>query len=247
MGENDSMCGRFALNEKTNDLIEAFVLDGNNYEDWVPSFSIAPTDPVPIIRERADKASGEVKRTVEPAVWDFHPAFITDSKRPNFNARLENVATNGMWKGAFASGRCIVPMLGYYEWTGEAGEKQPHFIHGQSVGQAAPLLAAAGLATARKVDDEWVVSTAIITREARDASGEVHDRMPVFLTRDAWDEWLAPHKLATDDEKQQTIGMLEHVSGEVASTITTYEVDRRVNNSRTIDPGDPTLIDPVAG
>src|SRR5882757_11567552 len=165
--ENERMCGRFALNEKTNDLIEAFVLDGNRYEDWVPSFSIAPTDQVPIIRERADKASGEVKRTVEPAVWDFHPAFIKDSKRPNFNARLESVATNGMWKGAFASGRCIVPMLGYYEWTGEAGDKQPHFLHGE-----VPLLAAAGLATARKVDDEWVVSTAIITREARDASGE---------------------------------------------------------------------------
>jgi hypothetical protein len=27
--------------------------------------------------------------------------------------------------------------------------------------------------------------------------------------------------------------------------ITSYEVDRRVNNSRTIDPGDPTLIDPL--
>ena len=54
------------------------------------------------------------------------------------------------------------------------------------------MLAAAGIYTARKVGDEWEVSTSIITREARDASGEVHDRMPVFLDRDAWDDYLAP-------------------------------------------------------
>jgi len=35
------------------------------------------------------------------------------------------------------------------------------------------------------------------------------------------------------------------VSTEVASTVTTYEVDRRVNNSRAIDPADPTLIEPA--
>lgn len=40
------------MDEKTNDLIEAFVLDGNDFRDWVPSFSLAPTDTVPIIRER---------------------------------------------------------------------------------------------------------------------------------------------------------------------------------------------------
>jgi len=40
--------------------------------------------------------------------------------------------------------------------------------------------------------------------------------------------------------------MLEKVSDEVAGTITTYQVDRRVNNSRTVDPADPSLIEPLA-
>jgi putative SOS response-associated peptidase YedK len=235
------MCGRFAVDKEVNDLIEEFVATGGDIQDWRPTYSLAPTDVVPIVRERRNNESGEVVRTLDSAVWDFHPAFIKESKRPNFNARLETVASNGMWKGAFASSHCIVPMLGYYEWQNldEGGKtvKQPHFIHGDGT------LAAAGIYTARKVDDEWVVSTAIITREARDASGEVHDRMPVFLTADVWDDWLAPHKLASDDEKQQVVSMLEHVSGEVAATITTYEVDRRVNNSRTIDPADPSLVE----
>lgn len=244
------MCGRFAMDDETNDLIEAFVLDGNDYRDWAPSFSIAPTDVIPIIRERRSSATGEVRRAVEPAVWDFHPPFVSESKRPQFNARLETVATNGLWKSAFAGGRCIVPMRGYYEWTERAGAgdkpvKIPYFIHGGSASSSGPLLAAAGVSTAHKVDGEWQVSTAIITREARDASGEVHERMPVFLQPDVFDRWLDADKLTDDAARAAMVAMLESVSTDVASTVTAYEVDRRVNNSRTIDPADPTLIEPA--
>ncbi|MGN6326575.1 SOS response-associated peptidase [Pseudolysinimonas sp.] len=233
------MCGRFAMDKETNDLIEEFVLDGNDYRDWRISYSIAPTDEVPIVRERRDKDSGEVTRTVEPAIWDFRPAFVKESKRPNFNARIETLATSGLWKRAFAGSRCLVPMRGYYEWSERDGLKIPHFLHG-----AGGLLAAAGIAAVRKEGEEWVVSTAIVTREARDASGEVHDRMPVFLERDEWDGWLNPVVLDAGgmDEMLERIGAS---SERVARTITEYEVDRRVNNSRTADPEDAGLIAPV--
>lgn len=238
------------MDEKTNDLIEAFVLDGNDFRDWAPSYSIAPTDVVPIIRERASSTSGEVYRTVESAAWDFRPSFLSRPGRPQFNARIETVATNGLWKGAFASSRCIVPMRGYYEWedrdTGASKPvKIPHFLHSSDTGGTAPVLAAAGIATARRVDEEWVVSAAIITREARDASGEVHDRMPAFLTADAYDRWLDPGKLGDDGARAELVAWLEAVSEGVAATIATHEVDRRVNNSRSVDPGDPSLIAPT--
>ncbi|WP_286309173.1 SOS response-associated peptidase [Agromyces mangrovi Wang et al. 2018] len=232
------MCGRFAMDDETNDLIEAFVLDGNDFRDWDISYSIAPTDVVPIIRERQDRSTGEVRRTVVPAIWDFHPSFLREAKRPQFNARIETVATNGLWKGAFASSRCIVPMRGYYEWTGKPGDKQAHFLHGDG------LLAAAGIATARKVDDEWQVSTAIITRAAKDASGEVHDRMPAFLLPDRYDEWLDATPL-DDDGRRAMVDLLGEVSDRVAETIASHEVDRRVNNSRTADPSDASLIEPL--
>jgi putative SOS response-associated peptidase YedK len=237
------VCGRFSLDDKSTDLAGFFEAD-DNFPAWMPAYSIAPSDVVPIVRERSDKNTGEVHRTVDPAEWDFHPAFMKDAKRPQFNARIETLTTSGLWKRAFASSRCIVPMRGYFEWTEREAEgktiKIPHFIHGPG-----DLLAAAGIYTARKVDDEWIVSTAIITREARDASGELHDRMPAFLEPEVFDRWLEP--VAWDDaQKADAIGMLTEVSSEVAATITSYEVDRRVNNSRTIDPHDPTLIEPVA-
>jgi putative SOS response-associated peptidase YedK len=205
------ICGRFANDKTTNDLIVEVVAEGNHFEDWVPHYSIAPTEVTPIIRERKHSDSGQVTRSIEQAVWDFHPAFMKDSKRPNFNARIETLASNGLWKNAFASSRCIVPMRGYFEWSELVVDgkklKQPHFIHGGSA-----MLAAAGISTARKVDEQWVVSTAIITREARDASGEVHDSMPVFLIPDTYDEWLNPAELVTDADREHMLSLLLNVS-----------------------------------
>ena len=237
--QTGTMCGRFANDAKIDELIQEFVAEGGDYRDWLPQFSIAPTEVVPIVRERKNSDTGEVRRSVDPAVWNFRPSFMKESKRPQFNTRIETVATNGLWKGAFASSRCLVPMRGYYEWTGEPGSKQAWFLHGD-----APLLAAAGIYTARKVGEEWEVSTSIITREARDASGEVHDRMPVFLERDAWNEYLAPVKL-DDAGKAEMLALMTAESERVAASISNYEVDRRVNNSRAVDPADPTLIEPL--
>lgn len=235
------MCGRFALNAKVDTIIREFVADGGDFREWAPSYSIAPTQVTPIVREHANSETGEFRRTVDAAVWDFRPAFMKDSKRPNFNTRIETVATNGLWKGAFASSRALFPMRGYFEWTGTAGNKQPHFLHSSDGG----LLAAAGIYTARQVDGEWQVSASIITRPARDASGEIHDRMPVFLESDVWDEYLSPQKL-DEGGKVDMIQLLTVESDRVAGTITSYDVDRKVNNTRTVDPTDPTLIEPVA-
>lgn len=234
------MCGRYALDSKTDELIKEFVAAGGDFRDWQPSYSIAPTNPALIVRERVDQESGELDRTLDVVRWDFWPAFIDSKKKPNFNARIENLASSGLWKGAFASSRALVPMRGYYEWTGEPGHKQPHFLHDAE----GDLLAAAAIYTARRVGEEWMLSMAIVTREARDASGDIHDRMPVFLERRAWGEWLEPGKLDTDG-KEHMLGMLAAESEQMAKRITAYDVDPKVNNTRRADPNDPTLIQPI--
>lgn len=152
--------------------------------------------------------------------------------------------------GAFSNARCIVPMIGYYEWTGEKGNKQPHFIHAEDDA----LLAAAGLTWTTEIDGQRRRVFVVVTREARDASGEVHDRMPAFLSRDLWDDWLSPASLTVDGDsaasKSNRLELLDELDGSssaIAETMRTHEVDRRVNNSRTADPRDPGLIAPVDG
>lgn len=236
------MCGRFAMDQKTNDLITAFVLDGNDYRDWRPAYSIAPTEVAPIVRERLHE-SGELVRTVEPAVWDFWPIWQDAAKkaRNQFNSRIEALTSSGLWRHAFASQRAVVPMRGYFEWTGQKGNKDAHFLHGR-----APMLAAAGIYTPRRDDDgTWTLTFSVITRQARDASGEVHDRMPALLTQDAIDPWLQPVPLDTPNATAELLGLLWAASEEVAATIASYRVGREVNNTRTVPRYDPSLITPL--
>src|SRR5690625_335517 len=94
--------------------------------------------------------------------------------------------------------------------------------------------------------DVWDISCTVITREARDAGGEVHDRMPAFLTEDALEEWLFPGKLEAD-QKAPLLAQLEAVSTAIAGQLVTRPVDRQVNNVRTVDCSDPSLIEELGG
>lgn len=223
-----------------SDTVAAVVVD----VDERPNYNLAPTDHAVIVRDRDREDTGTV-RHLEVAQWGFWPSYIKPGdRRPRpINARVETIGTNGMFRSSYLERRCIVPMLGYYEWKPleEHGKtvKQPYFIHQPD----RHYLSAAGLWTVRKDEaGEWAVSFTIVTREARDASGEIHDRMPVFLSAELREDWLHPGKLEDPD------GMLERIrddSGSIAAAIATYPVSRRVNNVRTAEPTDASLIEAV--
>lgn len=213
---------------------------GGDYSEWVPAYSIAPTNRAPIVRERVVD-DGTTIRSLDLASWGLRPGWAKPGGPAPINARMESLATNGMFRGAFSGQRCLVPMSGYFEWTVEPDGKQPHYIHGSGT------LAAAGLYAARKEGEEWTLTFTIATREATDASGRVHDRMPVFLQRETWADWLNPAKVGTPGAADAAAlhAMMDESSLEVAATLQTHAVDRKLNNTRTVDRTDPTLLTPV--
>lgn len=232
------MCGRFVVARATSDLLPD-LLEGLLPTDGLAglreSYNVAPTQPVAAVRER----HGE--RQLATPRWGFVPAWYPDlKKRPQpINARIETVATSGMFRKAFASGRVIIPAQGYYEWVITEGGKVPHYIS-----EPDGALAMAGILTAwpdkTKADDDpdrWVLSTAIITRDAHVSPGEVHDRMPACLTPASYEAWLDP---AVDADS--ALALLDEDSLTVAHSLTHYEVSTRANSVRNDDPG---LIEPV--
>lgn len=235
------MCGRYAINNSVNELITEYVAAGGRADEWAASYNLAPTQAAPIIRERPDDA-GTVQRSVDMASWGFWPSWVKAvDKRPRpINARFEGVASNGMFRGAFAERRCLVPMRGYFEWVTQPDGKQPYFLH-HADGQ---LLSAAGLYAGRQDETGvWHPSFTIITRAAADASGRIHDQMPAFVTDEFRDDWLDPGKLP---DAGGMLAELDHSATLVARTIATYPVGRAVNNVRTADATDPKLIVPLA-
>ncbi|MBX4421421.1 SOS response-associated peptidase, partial [Mycobacterium tuberculosis] len=81
------------------------------------------------------------------------------------------------------------------------------------------LQASAGLLAFHREghDEAWTAPFTIITRTGEDAAGEVHDRMPVFLTAAAWDTWLTPEKIGKD-QAGDLLDLLDVESRTVAST-----------------------------
>ncbi|MCG6568316.1 SOS response-associated peptidase [Tessaracoccus sp. ZS01] len=190
------MCGRYAATAHPSELVEEFeisFIDEEMAEVATPRFNIAPTDVVPAVVDRAEDDG--VTRKLVPLKWGLVPSW---SKSPDggarlINARVETVAEKPSFRKAAAARRCLLPALGYYEWRSEdvAGEKkpvkQPYFLSPPS-----GLMVMAGLYEFWKGPDGWLSTTTIITTEATDELGWVHDRMPMVVPRDSWDDWLDP-------------------------------------------------------
>ncbi|HJV14926.1 MAG TPA: SOS response-associated peptidase, partial [Propionibacteriaceae bacterium] len=167
------------------------------------------------------------------------------------NARLETVAEKPAFKRAFSARRCILPADGFYEWYAAdptAGSsigrgrgkprKQPFFIHRADGGR----LAMAGIyeiwRDPRKPpedDSAWLRTCSVITTQATDAAGHIHDRMPMVITREAIDAWLDPE--ITDPERA-----LELLEVTEASALEAYAVSTDVNS---VENNNPSLIEPI--
>lgn len=128
-------------------------------------------------------------RRLEAARWGMIPMGRTNARgRPVLdtivNARGETLFS----KSAFAGlERCIVPVSGWYEWTGERRRRTRWAIR-----------APEGLLALAAVRDTWrppgggaaVGSLALVTCAPNSEVAAVHDRMPVVLAPAAWALWL---------------------------------------------------------
>ena len=196
------MCGRFALFEKLSDIAEEFSTqkssDSSNRMlpvDW----NIKPTQEIYIIKAVAGEPSnGKIDRTIDVVSWGLIAPWSKNgeealrSQSQAINARFESVHEKPTFKRAFMRSRCLIPASGYYEWATELGRyktRQPIYISRSD----SHLLAFTG------IFDRWISpegverkSAALITRPAVGELAKVHDRMPLFLPKSDWDNWLDP-------------------------------------------------------
>ena len=107
-----------------------------------------------------------------------------------FNARAETITTSPAFRDAFVRKRCLVPVDSFYEWKREGTVRQPYRV----VRRDGRPLALAGLwAGWRDPATETVRRTfTIVTTTPNEALADLHDRMPVVISEDAWDRWLDP-------------------------------------------------------
>lgn len=186
------MCGRFDRHSELGvfaDLVEGLTLEGA--PDLPSSYNVAPSRDVAAIV--VDDRGGRRFRALN---WGLVPAWSNkpELRRP-INARAETVMEKPMFRGAFASGRCLVPCDGYYEWATTAAGKQPYYFRAPG---GAPLLIAAICERNTRLAPYPLQTFCLLTREASDAVRGIHHRMPVLFRGDGAECWLA-HDTPADE------------------------------------------------
>ena len=230
------MCGRFIITDTAPDLAAMFDVEHEGENLPEPSWNIKPTERIPIVLESAK--SGSVVRRLEAARWSLVPSFATAlvSPFPSFNARSETVGEKAAFQPSLVARRALVPATGYYEWHTEGAVTTPYFVHSDD---GLPL-ALAGLyawwrnpALAEDDPARWVLSATILTQEASGRLRGLHERMPVVLPEETWDQWLDPHAVGDQDFVDAAVA-----AADSADSLSFYEVAPLEGNG-------PELIEPV--
>jgi putative SOS response-associated peptidase YedK len=226
-----------------------------------PNYNVAPTTTVSTVVKRHTDPDDESTRRVRLMRWGLLPPWVKtgadgapDNKGPLLiNARAEKVTSSPAFRSSAKSKRCLVPMDGWYEWrpngeTAPGGQqrsdrgsgrakkaaKTPFYMYGGD----GELLYMAGLWSTWRPKDAPrdappLLSCTIITTDAAGPLAEIHDRMPLTISRADWDRWLDPDA-PIDEGLLRGHGDLDRIE--------IREVSRLVNSIRN---NGPELIEPV--
>lgn len=173
------MCGRYSFTQTKEKIEKRFSVEVPS--TWKPRFNIAPTQIVPVITNKNQKALSFFR-------WGLIPSWsLNESTGSNLiNARSESVLTRSPFKQIVNSHRCLILADGFFEWKSSGKKKQP-FRFTLNTDDA---FAFAGLWDSWETEDDIVNSFTIITSPANTLVSEVHDRMPVILKKEDEMNWL---------------------------------------------------------
>ncbi len=221
------MCGRFAQFSPIALLKESFDIRAVKCDLLRPSYNVAPAHEVLAVAYYGE-------RILTKFFWGITPHGANESARPPLliNARLETISEKPSFRESYRFRRCLIPADGFYEWKKTGSEKQPWFFKVQS---HLPFAFAGIWEKIRGKDESTRLTFAIITKEAKGAVSEIHDRMPVILDKQVYENWLNPNE--NDPKKLKEITQEGKISG-----LSGYPVSRKVNS---VSNNDPSCMVPV--
>ncbi len=185
MKESGAMCGRFKQSQPSEHYLRAmnWALSATRSEA-APRFNVAPGMYRPVMHI----TPGDGVPLMEDLHWGYQASWAANKIPVAINARLEKIAGK-YWGRLLQTGRAVVPADGWYEWTGEKGQKQPWHIHPAS-GETIFMAALAHFGPAS--DNKAVNGFTIVTADALGGMVDIHDRRPVVFSAEDARLWMDP-------------------------------------------------------
>lgn len=211
------MCGRIRQARSLNDYQE--------HLRWNPRTALDVPEGLkhnvpPGTRPIALHRLGDGAEQADRLFWGYKPPWY--KRGPASNARLDTVLKGSPFWKPLLPRRIIVPADGWYEWTGEKGDKQPWFI---SAKDEQPVLMAGITAWQPGRDVLAETGFAIVTDDSAGGMVDIHDRRPVCLSPQDALSWLDP-----GTPVDAALELLSTPRPE--SAFRWWQVTRRMGNSR---------------
>ena len=193
------MCGRYVLIDgkrvfATFRLIQTMERTGKVFEE-LPRYNVSPFQRMPVFAVRENKLAAEQMR------WGLIPHWSKDGKVAfsTFNAKSETLDQSKLYNTYFKGSRCLIPADGFYEWKKAAVEKEVRGAARQVIEKLPmcirmkdelPFMFAGLFSVWKDAEGKEFPSFTIITTTPNELVGEIHDRMPVILPEEHFEQWL---------------------------------------------------------
>lgn len=163
------MCGLYTLRAPPNQL------KGTGLQSVATNrFKVLPGEHVPVLRLQDAQFAPSLMR------WGFRPNWAKKGQA-KINARADGIDEKPMFRGSFASKRCLVPADGFYEPL-EGSKPRRYYYFQRPEGSHFYF---AGIWTRfSAAGEEPYESVAIVTTEPNEVISPIHGRMPVMLDDD---------------------------------------------------------------
>lgn len=200
--------------------------------DYEPSYNIPPTSEGVIIYMKEDSGA-KYNYVIEPLKFGMLPEWVKpkdpqpvqrkdstgleysrevqQQQAKHFNCRKETISrSQSVWAIPRKNKRCVIPILGYFEWQKTKSEKTPYYVYLKK----SPLLYLVGLYSHNTnyndtklvpAGQEYISTFSIATGPAQGKGSNdlswLHLRKPILIKPNTpeWFEWLDP--TVTWDEK----------------------------------------------
>lgn len=171
------MCGRFFLDVSFDEILSQYdlkVLEGA-YEE---RYEIFPTQAVITIVKRKSALKAV------PMSWGIVTPYL---KKPVINARAESLIQKKLFATAIEKRRCVIPASGYFEWQKLSDTKK---MKNKIWVEDEPIIGMAGVYNVYEIVGEKKAMASILTIDAAASIREIHDRMPLLLTKEMAKRYL---------------------------------------------------------
>jgi putative SOS response-associated peptidase YedK len=177
------MCGRYTLAGSPVDLEKQLRANLLKEASAKPSYNISPGSEILAVTNTQPE-------TIRPIYWGLEPYWSKPGEKPQLliNVRSESFTDKPGFQKYLTSQRCLIPASGFYEWKQFGKQKQPYFISLPNE----PIFCFAG------IWEETILpnglkkqSVAMITTTPNQLMKGIHNRMPVILKKENYEQWLS--------------------------------------------------------